>query len=517
MQSNIERLQTLFKRIYDTAEGKAQLQFYDDDNDNKNQEYLTHALIQSVLYNMEQKCSISYDEAHCLNDGSSATAMSLASFKGCVKIDPRNPETRTSIKQETYNFYNCITGTDEIYNENLPAYRVQFDIAIEVLSSSNPNLDALDIPQEVKDALRVLQFPIIKPYTFDEIKNLEEDNINRFRLKRLNLDTNAILQSKDPYLIQLLSAEQIKNVTEDQRKALRENEALKTKAQVLELSKQNPYLIQLLSLQEIQALDYLQISALTTDQIQALKPEQIQALEWRMQFLGKKQIQALTKDQIQALTADQMEALRWYLHIIFLTKDQISWLTEDQIQALTQKQIWALTPEQIKALEPKQIEALEWRIQFLGTKQISALTTEQIQSLKPEQISFLNNRIDALTKEQIKVLVTNILVQSYNLSDKNLKDFKENLGKYRNLGLTIKEQDIEKAFLAMKFVAKGQDFTEDHLAILESSRTWIQFIEKLVTDLLNLFRTEKQESIGGAKGKFQKMINKPKYKIQSKR
>ena len=60
-----------------------------------------------------------------------------------------------------------------------------------------------------------------------------------------------------------------------------------------------------------------------------------------------------------------------------------------------------------------------------------------------------------------------------------------------------------------------ENFTPDHLATLESSRTWFEFIEKLVTDLLNLFRTEKQESMGAVKGKFQSFIKTEQSYIDS--
>ena len=66
-----------------------------------NQKYLTHALIQSVLYNIEQECLISREEKHCLNDGTNAMPMSLDSFKECMNTKQTNPVTRQYTMRET--------------------------------------------------------------------------------------------------------------------------------------------------------------------------------------------------------------------------------------------------------------------------------------------------------------------------------------------------------------------------------------------------------------------------------
>ncbi len=564
LQEQREEILKLFRRIYQKvsdAEGEAQFVFKDD-----NQKYLTHALIQSVLYNIEQQCVILFVEEHCLNDGTNATPMSLDSFKECMNTKQTNPMTRQYTMRETYNFYDCVTGTNAFNKTHLAEYRVQFDKAIELLSIDNPNLDALDIPQEVKDALRGLQFPIIKPYTLAEINAIteeESDNLNRLRLN----DTNAVLESGKLWLIKLLSSEQIqalkpeqiqaltieqiKALTTEQIKALRQKAELNSFEQVLNLSEENPYLIRLLTLQEIQAL--------TRDQIQALQPYQIWALEFRqIKSLTQRQIKALETEQIKSLTEIQIKSLT-QRQIQALETEQIKALTEIQIKSLTQRQIQVLEPVQIQALEPEQIKFLRenevlnsleqvlnlseenpylikllnlqeiqalttdqiqvldiWQIQALEPHQISALEPEQIQALEPEQIKALEpEQIKALKTEQIQALVTNILIQSYNSSIKTLESFQAKLGEYNNI--TINAEDAKKAFSAIHFVAKGQNFTEDHLKILQDKINWMQFIEQLVTYLFNCFRTEKQESIGGAKGKFQEMINKPKDKIQPQR
>ena len=66
---------------------------------------------------------------------------------------------------------------------------------------------------------------------------------------------------------------------------------------------------------------------------------------------------------------------------------------------------------------------------------------------------------------------------------------------------------------------KDVDDSVFEITTMWRKRTWFEFIEQLVTYLFNCFRTEKQqqESIGGAKGKFQEMINRPKDKIQPQR
>ena len=158
-----------------------------------------------------------------------------------------------------------------------------------------------------------------------------------------------------------------------------------------------------------------------------------------------------------------------------LWADQISWLEPEQIRALNDSQLRALRPHLIRALKPEQI---------------ASLTEYQIQALK---------------EYQIKALVIHILGESYNESDKRLEEFQAKLRAYGVLG-KIQEQDIKKAFSAIHFVAKGKNFTSEHLATLKSSRTWNEFIQKLVTDFLTLFRTEKQESMGEAKGNFQSFI-----------
>ncbi len=152
----------------------------------------------------------------------------------------------------------------------------------------------------------------------------------------------------------------------EQFSILRRNDALKTKEQVLELSKQNPCLIALLSVHEIMGLTKAQIRALTQEQFEAL-----------------------TEEEIQALLPRQIKAL---------TTEQISWLTEEQILALLPLQIRALTQEQFEALTPDQIEAL---------RPIMNLIKAQNMDLTEEQILALDYcRIKALTKAQIRALTT---------------------------------------------------------------------------------------------------------------
>ena len=140
-----------------------------------------------------------------------------------------------------------------------------------------------------------------------------------------------------------------------------------------------------------------------------------------------------------------------------------------------------------------------------------SLTTEQIKALKPDQVSLL-------IEDQREALIINILAKSYNKSDKSLEGFKKELGAYDVLR-AIKDQDTQKAFSAIYFVAKGQELTAENIQTLESSRTWFEFIEQLVTYLFNCFRTEKQqqESIGEAKGNFQSFVKQQQNLVSSAR
>ncbi len=222
---------------------------------------------------------------------------------------------------------------------------------------------------------------------------------------------------------------------------------------------------------QIQDLKPVQIFALTPEQIQALKPVQIFALT-------PEQIFALTPEQIQALEPVQIQALE---------PVQIQFLTVLQIQSLTEVQISALTPEQISAL--RQNEALKTKEQVVEVSKqnpclIRLLTKDEIQSLKPTQIDALTiKQIQSLTEvqimvlkpDQIKGLICNILIKSYNTSDKTLEVFQAKLGKYSFLGV-INREDSRKAF----------DFMDSQRKNLTAEQCeWFKgFIQGCVTQIL---------------------------------
>jgi len=204
MQSNVESLQTLFKRIYGVAEGKAQFVFQ-----NNNQRYLTHALIQSVLYNMEQDCGILYNELHCLNDGTNAFAMSLESFKEWMNTNQINPGNKETIKEGTYHFYNCVTRTNKFNKPSFAAYKTQYERAQLILVG----LPLEGIPKEVSDFIekgnikiafhiQSTQNIITNASSAQEIRQLIEDiskdsNTTSTEIKKFQKAIEALLGTKE--------------------------------------------------------------------------------------------------------------------------------------------------------------------------------------------------------------------------------------------------------------------------------------------------------------------------------
>ena len=108
--------------------------------------------------------------------------------------------------------------------------------------------------------------------------------------------------------MQNYTKEQIMALRPDQIQALRQNYELKTKEQVLEVSKQNPCLITLLSVDEIRALTAGQFKVLTAGQLAALTEEQLSILK----ILGEDKILLLQPDQRNALKANiaKIQALK---------------------------------------------------------------------------------------------------------------------------------------------------------------------------------------------------------------
>jgi DNA polymerase III psi subunit len=155
------------------------------------------------------------------------------------------------------------------------------------------------------------------------IENLTEEQIKALTKEQIDADNQhrAAFPKTEP----------------EQFSILRRNDALKTKEQVLELSKQNPCLIALLIVHEIMDLTKEQIKVLDYDQIQALTEEQIKAL-W------SNQIEALEKWQISWLR--QNDALKTKEQVLELSKQNpflIRLLSVDETIALTEEEIAALS------------------------------------------------------------------------------------------------------------------------------------------------------------------------------
>ncbi len=254
-----------------------------------------------------------------------------------------------------------------------------------------------------------------------QIRPLKPDQLRALRPEQIQALTQGQIKALRLTQIQALLPNQIAALTENQKLWLRQNKVLQKVEQVSELSISNPYFIILFNIDEIQALSQHQFAL--------LKPAHI----W-----------ALKTVQIQSLTQVQMQALKL-----------------EQIGALKTAQIQALLPHQISWLKPEQIGAL--------TKlQISWLTQVQMQALKLEQIA-------ALTAVQLKELIINILIKSYNTSNKTTEDFQEKLGKYSFLEV-INRADSIKAFDFMH--RQGKDSPAEQFQ-------WFNgFIQGCVTQIL---------------------------------
>jgi hypothetical protein len=159
-------LRTLFKRLYADAEGQKKF------NLNEKQRYLTHALLQSILYGLDQECMISFEVVQCINDGENACSMSTSPFdevgrSTCLKIldpsrdsifgrkKPENPLDRNAIREETFFFYNCAIDHifyGEILFDRIKSYKGQYDKAQEILRG-DIDVWAENIPDAVKVAV----------------------------------------------------------------------------------------------------------------------------------------------------------------------------------------------------------------------------------------------------------------------------------------------------------------------------------------------------------------------------
>ena len=313
-----------------------------------------------------------------------------------------------------------------------------------------------------------------------------------------------------------------------QIEVLRQNKELNSVGKVLKLSEDNPYLIKLLSVSEIKGLTEeqinglmaynFQVSYMTRDQIDALRShETFKTVDQLLSQSKPWLVKLLSKDEIATLQLSKLSQC----HLEFL-RDNKELKTIEQLLNLSKA-----NPFLIKLLEEKEMENVT-------KKQIADLTSEQIKALERRQVLRLG-------EDPCKALVTNILVQSYNSSDKTLENFQEKLGEYTVLGsikdfhesivklkielklrainLTeaIQLQDIARAFLAMKCVSKGENLTKAHIQTLESSVTWFDFIKQLVTYLFNCFRTEQKESTVEVKEKFQRFVTRQQDCIGSAR
>lgn len=211
-----EGLRTLFKRLYSDADGQRKFDLSDE------QRYLTHALLQSILYGLDQECPISSGIGQCINDGQTASPMSTSLFDGvgrstCLEVldpprdpifgrkTPQNPFDRKAIREETFFFYNCAIdhifyGETQFDVYRFDSYKAQYDKAQEILRG-DIDVWAENIPDAVKVAVsdhkvilleRSLERSVNQSTSASEIKRLltriasssdesEDEKIQRFK------------------------------------------------------------------------------------------------------------------------------------------------------------------------------------------------------------------------------------------------------------------------------------------------------------------------------------------------
>jgi hypothetical protein len=160
-------LRVLLRRLYGPVGDQPKFEFA-----NNNDFYLAHALIQMALFSVKQECVVLRDIAEgCINDGSSATAMTPYALKALGEYDSvfgttdtrikDNPETRDSIKPETFYFHNChvenfyseanLDGKEGFDNYVLPKYANKYlDAKLIWLGIKEPPNNVKLFFQEIK-------------------------------------------------------------------------------------------------------------------------------------------------------------------------------------------------------------------------------------------------------------------------------------------------------------------------------------------------------------------------------
>jgi hypothetical protein len=187
-----ENLRTLFKRLYGAAEGQAKLNFHEESDDF----YLAHALIQIILYEVDQECIISRDVGRCINDGTTACVMTLDTLKrlgqnsrdyfSSVDITDtkikNNPVTRDPIKPETFYFVNCHIEKDFYSRSNLVGdrfnhddfikYKKQYLQAILIyLNLEKPSNKISALFNEIKQLVPNLEIKVVlRAFNFDGMR-----------------------------------------------------------------------------------------------------------------------------------------------------------------------------------------------------------------------------------------------------------------------------------------------------------------------------------------------------------
>ncbi len=135
--------ETLFRRLYARVDGRPQFDIPEDSEIHQ----LSHDILQLMLFAELQKCTISLEEEHCINDGMSECRLSVDSFE---KLNQRaninlninlnlnhetdivrlatNPNTRQNINIQTYLFYHSFIKCYEYMQKS--EYKKQLDQAL---------------------------------------------------------------------------------------------------------------------------------------------------------------------------------------------------------------------------------------------------------------------------------------------------------------------------------------------------------------------------------------------------
>lgn len=212
MLNNKEAILTLFRRIYSSVgEGPDEQQF-DFYMGRKSATHaachmdIAHALLQTLLFNcFKQQCVISLeDDLRCINDGSTATAMSLEMFARSINaLGHTNPINKQRIQNQTIYFYNTVCNVGEKVREkyhfatsgltNFVDYTTCYRMVLHSIISGS--IEGLKLPDDIKNSeavKTVMQQPGLKLKCFMEsIPSSSADEIMN-NLKKLEASKDVL-------------------------------------------------------------------------------------------------------------------------------------------------------------------------------------------------------------------------------------------------------------------------------------------------------------------------------------